>query len=51
VVIGGGELLPYQDNIIGAIGVSGATCEDDTLLGEYGKSAFKEMLACQLMKT
>lgn len=44
VIFGGGEPLIYQDRIIGALGVSGGSEEDDTRLAEYGKTKLKEVL-------
>lgn len=44
VIFGGGEPL-YLDNVmVGAIGVSGGTAEQDTYLGVYGKDGLKELL-------
>lgn len=46
VIFGGGEPLEADGKIIGALGVSGGTAEEDTRLAAYGKEAFKEVLAC-----
>lgn len=46
VIFGGGELLEAGGKIIGALGVSGGTAQEDTALAAYGKEAFKEVLAC-----
>lgn len=46
VIFGGGEPLEAEGNIIGALGVSGGTAEQDTALAAYGKQAFKEVAAC-----
>lgn len=46
VIFGGGEPLEAEDKIIGALGVSGGTAEQDTALAAYGKEVFKEVAAC-----
>lgn len=43
VIFGGGEPLLWGDRMIGAIGVSGGTAEQDTALGVYGRDCFKEV--------
>lgn len=44
VIFGGGEPLRGKDGvIIGGLGVSGGTAEQDTLLGEYGKAFFESL--------
>lgn len=45
VIFGGGEPLYVDDVLIGAIGVSGGTAEQDTYLGAYGKNILKEVIA------
>ncbi len=45
VIFGGGEPLYVGDRMIGAIGVSGGTAEQDTYLGAYGKNILKEVIA------
>lgn len=40
VIFGGGEPLTAQGKILGGLGVSGGTAEQDTLLGEYGRDYF-----------
>lgn len=45
VIFGGGEPLYADGVMIGAIGVSGGTAEQDTKLGEYGKNILKEVIA------
>ena len=45
VIFGGGEPLYVDGVLIGAIGVSGGTAEQDTKLGEYGKNILKEVIA------
>lgn len=44
VIFGGGEPLYVGDKLIGAIGVSGGSAEQDTGLGEYGKNKLKEVI-------
>lgn len=45
VIFGGGEPLYADGVMIGAIGVSGGTAEQDTKLGAYGKNILKEVIA------
>ena len=45
VIFGGGEPLYVDGGLIGAIGVSGGTAEQDTALGAYGKNILKEVIA------
>ncbi len=47
VIFGGGEPIFAGDVLIGAIGVSGGTAEQDTALGEYGKNTAKEVISWQ----
>ncbi len=42
VIFGGGEPLVSSCGIIGGLGVSGGTAEQDTLLGEYGRDYFEQ---------
>ena len=35
------------DRLIGALGVSGGTAQQDTALAAYGKDILKEVLQCQ----
>ena len=44
VIFGGGEPLYLDDVMVGAIGVSGGTAEQDTYLGAYGKDCLKQLL-------
>ena len=44
VIFGGGEPLQAEEKIIGALGVSGGTAEQDTMLAAYGKEVFKEVI-------
>lgn len=46
VIFGGGEILEAEGKLIGAIGVSGGTAEQDTKLAAYGREVFKEVIAC-----
>ncbi|MEE1315216.1 MAG: heme-binding protein [Faecalimonas sp.] len=46
VIFGGGEPLEVEGKIIGAIGVSGGTAEQDTMLAVYGKEILKEVISC-----
>lgn len=46
VIFGGGELLEHNGTIIGALGVSGGTAQQDTELAAYGKSVFEEVIKC-----
>lgn len=46
VIFGGGEPLYYQGSLIGALGVSGGTAEQDTALAEYGKEILEEVITC-----
>lgn len=46
VIFGGGEPLFAKGHLIGALGVSGGTAEQDTALAAYGKDILKEVLAC-----
>lgn len=45
MIFGGGEPLYQGDELIGAIGVSGGTAEQDTALGAYGKMIVKEVIS------
>lgn len=40
VIFGGGEPLMKEGKVMGGLGVSGGTAEQDTLLGEYGRDYF-----------
>ncbi len=46
VIFGGGEVLKRRGVIIGALGVSGGSAEQDTELAAYGKSIFEEVITC-----
>lgn len=45
VIFGGGEPLKIGDTVIGGIGVSGGSEDQDTFLAEYGLKLFKEAIA------
>ena len=44
VIFGGGVPLTVNGNIIGGLGVSGGTGEEDHSLAEYGLSVLQEVL-------
>lgn len=44
VIFGGGDPLEYNGNIIGGLGVSGGTEEQDTMLSSYGASVLSEIM-------
>lgn len=46
IIFGGGEPLMMGDKLVGAIGVSGGTAEQDTALAAYGKEVWKEVVSC-----
>lgn len=46
VIFGGGVPLIYQGKLIGGLGVSGGTEEQDTALAEFGASVLEEAVAC-----
>ena len=46
VIFGGGEVLKKDGVIVGALGVSGGSAEQDTALAAYGKSIFEEVAKC-----
>lgn len=45
VIFGGGVPLYYQGRLIGGLGVSGGTEEQDTKLAEYGSVMLKEVIS------
>lgn len=47
VIFGGGEVLEYNGKIMGALGVSGGTLEQDTYLAAFGKEIFGEVKSCR----
>lgn len=46
VIFGGGVPLRDKGEVIGGFGVSGGSAKEDTELGDYAESIFKEVLAC-----
>lgn len=44
VIFGGGEPLEADGKIIGALGVSGGSAEEDTAIAAYGKEIFNEII-------
>ena len=46
VIFGGGEALKVGDKVIGALGISGGSAQQDTQLAEFGKEVFKEVIKC-----
>lgn len=44
VIFGGGDPLIYNSQIIGGLGVSGGTEEQDTLLSAYGAECLKDII-------
>lgn len=47
VIFGGGEPLVHNGRVLGGLGVSGGTEEQDTALAEYGKQIAKEAFSWQ----
>ena len=47
VIFGGGEPVMDGDNLVGGIGVSGGTEEEDTFLGEFAAKVAWEELKCR----
>lgn len=45
VIFGGGEPLYVGEEMVGAIGVSGGSAEQDTYLGTFGKKKFEEIIS------
>ena len=45
VIFGGGDPLSVRGRIVGGIGVSGGSAEQDTALSSYGKKIFDEYFA------
>ena len=44
VIFGGGDPLKIGDKIVGGLGVSGGTEEQDTYLSSYGASVFEDII-------
>lgn len=47
VIFGGGVPLWHNGRLIGGLGVSGGSEEQDTLLAEYGASVLEEAISCE----
>lgn len=47
VLFGGGEILKEQGKIIGALGISGGSAEEDERLAAYGKKLLEEVVSCR----
>lgn len=47
VIFGGGEPIMDGERLVGGVGVSGGTEEEDTYLGEYAAQVAMEELKCQ----
>lgn len=45
VIFGGGDPLYHGGEIVGGLGVSGGTEQQDTMLSEYGSKIFKDIMA------
>lgn len=46
MILGGGEPLMVGKTMIGALGVSGGSAQEDSDLAAYGASALKEVIKC-----
>lgn len=46
VIFGGGEPLEADGKIVGGLGVSGGSAEQDTALAAFGRDKFKEISEC-----
>lgn len=46
VIFGGGEPLIVNNKVIGALGVSGGSAEQDTMLAAFGKKMLEEVIVC-----
>lgn len=44
VIFGGGEVLRCGEAIVGAVGISGGSEEQDTALADYAKQVFEKMI-------
>ena len=47
VIFGGGEPVMDGEHLVGGVGVSGGTEEEDTFLGEFAAKVAEEELRCQ----
>ena len=43
VIFGGGEPLCVNNSVLGGVGVSGGSAEEDTFLGQYGREVFEQL--------
>ncbi len=43
VIFGGGEPLILNNSVLGGLGVSGGSAEEDTFLGQYGREVFEQL--------
>lgn len=48
VIFGGGVPLWHEGRLIGGLGVSGGSEEQDTMLAEYGASVLEEAISCEM---
>lgn len=46
VIFGGGEPLLHQGKMIGALGISGGSAQQDSDLAVFGKEVLKEVIKC-----
>ena len=46
MILGGGEPLMIGETMIGALGVSGASAEEDSELAAFGAAVLKEVIMC-----
>ena len=46
MILGGGEPLMIGNTMIGALGVSGASAQEDSDLAAFGAAALKEVITC-----
>ena len=46
MILGGGEPLMLGSTMIGALGVSGASAQEDSDLAAFGAAALKEVITC-----
>lgn len=44
VIFGGGDILKCGDDIVGSVGISGGSEEQDTALADYAKQVFENMI-------
>ncbi|MCP1102210.1 uncharacterized protein GlcG (DUF336 family) [Aequitasia blattaphilus] len=46
IIFGGGEPLKTKGRIVGGLGVSGGSADEDTRLAAFGKKVFEEVIQC-----